>query len=83
MHVALDLDAGNLNFNFIRRSGDVIVAPFDNHDVLASLAHQVTHIVVVATCMLHEDFLAWSFGSVNTHVENVVTCINSISRDFE
>lgn len=29
----------DLNFNLVGRTGDVIVAPFDDHDVLAPLAH--------------------------------------------
>jgi len=51
----------------------VIVAPFDDHDVFAPLAHQVTHVVIVPACVLYKDLLTWSFGPVHAHVENIIT----------
>ena len=51
----------------------MIVSPFDDHDVLASLAYEIAHVVVIATDMLHVDLLARSFWSVNTDEDYVVT----------
>ena len=51
----------------------MIVAPFDDHDVFAPLAHQVTHVVIVPACVLYKDLLTWSFGPVHAHVENIIT----------
>jgi len=52
----------------------MIVAPFNDHDVLASLTRQVAHVVIVAARVLHVDLFARSFGPVHTHIENIVTC---------
>lgn len=51
----------------------MIVAPFHDHDVFAPFAYQVTNVVVISTCVLHEYLLAWSFGSMDAHEENIVT----------
>jgi len=61
----------------------VIIAPFDDHDVLAPIARQVTHVVVIAASMLHENLLARPFGSVHAHVKNIVTCNYGIDQRFQ
>jgi len=72
-----------LNFDFIRRTRDVIIAPFDDHDVLAPIARQVTHVVVIAASVLHKNFLARSFRSIHAHIKNIVTCNYSIDQRFQ
>lgn len=52
----------------------MIIAPFDDHDVFAPIARQVTHVVVVAARVLHVNLLARTFGSVYAHIKNIVTC---------
>lgn len=51
----------------------MVIAPFDDDDVFAPFAHQVTHVVIITSRVLHKNFLAWSFGSVYADIENVVT----------
>jgi hypothetical protein len=61
-----------LDFNFEGRAGYVVITPFDNEEVLSSVTDDVFHFEVVSAGVSGEDFVAWSFGSVDSNVENVV-----------
>lgn len=61
----------------------MIISPLDNDNVLAPLAHQVAHVVVVAADVLHVNLLAGSLGSVNSNEDYVVTCQNKVLDLYE
>ena len=50
----------------------MVVTPFYNNDVFTPFANHVAHVVIIATCVLHGHFLAWTFGSVHTNVQDVI-----------
>ena len=51
----------------------MIVSPFYDNDVFSSFADQVVHVVIVAAYVLHGYFVAWTFGSIHTNVQDIVT----------
>lgn len=56
-----------LYFDLERRTGDVVVAPFHQQDVVATFAHQVVDLVLVAAGVLDEHLVAGSLRSVNAN----------------
>lgn len=60
-------EVGALYFDLEGRSGDVVVAPFYQQDVVATFAHQVVDLILVASGVLDEHFVAGSLWSVNAN----------------
>lgn len=58
---------GALYFDLEGRTGDVVVAPFYQQDVVATFAHQVVDLVLVAAGVLDEHLVAGSLWSVNAN----------------
>lgn len=58
---------GVLYFDLEGRTGDVVVAPFYQQDVVATFAHQIVDLVLVASGVLDEHLVAGSFRSVNAN----------------
>lgn len=56
-----------LYFDLEGRTGDVVVAPFYQQDVVATFAHQIVDLVLVASGMLDEHLVAGSLWSVNAN----------------
>lgn len=55
-----------LNFDFKRRSGDVIVAPFHYDDVITSIPDDVADMILIVARMLYEYLFAGTFRPVDT-----------------
>ena len=55
----------------------MIFAPLNDDNVVASIADGIVHLIVVVTQMFHEDFVAWSFRSVNSDEKQVVSWKNT------
>lgn len=51
----------------------MIFSPLDDDDVVTSIADGVSNLVAVVAQVFNKDFLAWAFGSVNSHEEQVGT----------
>ena len=51
----------------------MIFTPFDNEDVIASVADGVVDLVVVVADVFHKDFIARSFGSINSDKKKIGT----------
>lgn len=58
---------GVLYFDLEGRTGDVVVAPFYQQDVVATFAHQVVDLVLVAAGVLDVHLVAGSLWSVNAN----------------
>lgn len=64
----------NLGFDFERRSGYVIIAPFDQQDVFSALPDDVADLVVVLFHVFNEYFFTRPLWPVNTNEQKVVAC---------
>jgi hypothetical protein len=51
----------------------MIFSPFDDDDVITSITDGVIHLVAVVTQVFDKNFLAWAFGSIDGHEEQVST----------
>ncbi len=51
----------------------MIFSPFDDDDVITSITDGVIHLVAVVTQVFDKYFLAWAFGSIDGHEEQVST----------
>lgn len=60
-------DGGCLHFDLEGRTGNMVVAPLDQQDVVATLAHQIVYLVLVAAGMLDEHLVAGALRSVNAN----------------
>lgn len=49
----------------------MVVTPLGDDDVFASVLHHVGAFIVVAALVLQSYLVAWPFGAVDAHVENV------------
>lgn len=54
-------------------AGDVVVAPFDHQDVVASLLQQVGHIVLQVAQVFDLQLLTGDLRATDTHQEHVLT----------
>lgn len=59
--------AAALHFDLEGRTGNMVVAPFDQQDVVATFANQIIYLVLVPAGMLDEHLVAWSLRSVNAN----------------
>lgn len=53
-------------------AGDVVVAPFDHQDVVASLLQQVGHSVLQVAQVFDLQLLTGDLGAADTHHEHVL-----------
>lgn len=60
-------NGGCLHFDLEGRTGNMVVAPLDQQDVVATLAHQIVYLVLVAAGMLDEHLVAGALRSVNAN----------------
>ena len=51
----------------------MIFTPFDDENVISSVADGVVDLVVVVTDVFHKDFIARSFGSINSDKKKIGT----------
>lgn len=58
---------GGLHFDLEGGTGNMVVAPFYQQNVVATFANQVVYLVLVAAGMLDEHFVAGSLRSVNAN----------------
>lgn len=58
---------GCLHFDLERRAGNMVVAPFHQQDIVATLANQIVYLVLVAAGMLDEHLVARSLRSINAN----------------
>ena len=70
--MAFDRISGLRHGNIEWTSGHVIVAIFDNDDVIASVLDLIADVVDVATHVLDNDLLAWDFGAPDADHQHVV-----------
>lgn len=61
-----------LRVNLEWRAWNMIVAPLDNQDVVASLAYKILDVEVVVSLVLDRHFVTGSFGPVQANVDDVV-----------
>lgn len=63
-----------LHFRSERRSGNVLLAPLDDQNVVTALPNVVVDLVLIPSHMLDLDLLARTLRTVHTNVEDVVAC---------
>lgn len=63
-----------LAFNFEGRSRNVILTPFNDHDVLSAIFDHVVDVVDATSSMFYVQIVNGSFGSVDTDIQNVAAC---------
>jgi len=52
---------------------DMLISPFANDEIISSISTNVVYLVVVVAEMLYENFFTRPFGSVYSHIYDVVT----------
>lgn len=57
-----------LDFDLVGWSGDVVVSPLDDDDILSPVSDDVPALIVILALVLQLDFIARSFGSVDADV---------------
>lgn len=62
-----------LDFDLVRRSGDVFISPLDDDNVVSPVSDDVPAFIVVLAFVLQLDFVARTLGTVDTNVKNVGT----------
>lgn len=60
------------HFHLEGAARDVVVAPLDNHQMVAAVLDHVVHLVQVAAQVLDEHFVAGSLRTVHAGVDQVV-----------
>lgn len=63
-----------LNLDLVRRTGDVLITPLADHNVLSPVPNYVPAFIVVLTLVLELDFIAGAFGAIDADVKDVGTC---------
>lgn len=61
-------------FNLEGTARDVVVAPLDDHNVVAAVFDHIVDLVEIATQVLDKYFITGSLGSIHTGVDQVVAC---------
>ena len=66
-----------LHFDFERRAGNMIFSPFDDNNVISSIADGIVDLVAVVAQVFDKDFFARAFGSVDGNEEQIGTYVKS------